>query len=281
MKRRNFLKWAAAAALALGVGEGTALPALARGRVVAAEDIHIKDYLHKMRFFDQPAPGDLYVHGREKALLSSVVARLRRVRHVVGHGNFSLLSFDEALAVARAYASVEPFSKEELAFMEKIFYRDAAEYGFLGEKPLVNLTDQVKRSRARRDPRTGNFLFADEAEAAFSKISRTLGPEMILTSGIRGIAKQFYLFLRKAHAGGGNLSLASRSLAPPGYSYHGIGDFDVGQVGLGVDNFTERFTCTEVYHRLVDNGFATLRYKKNNLLGVRFEPWHIKIKDIV
>ena len=54
----------------------------------------------------------------------------------------------------------------------------------------------------------------------------TLAPELpfrcaddlVLTTGVRGVVKQFYLFLRKADRANGNLSLASRSLAPPGYS---------------------------------------------------------------
>jgi LAS superfamily LD-carboxypeptidase LdcB len=90
--------------------------------------------------------------------------------------------------------------------------------------------------------------------------------------------KQFMLFLNKAYQNQGNLSLASRSLAPPGYSFHGIGDFDVGQIGFGIDNFTERFTTSEVYRRLSELGYLTLRYTEKNLLGVRFEPWHIKMK---
>ena len=70
---------------------------------------------------------------------------------------------------------------------------------------------------------------------------------MYLTSGIRGVVKQFLLYLDKADNNHGNLSLASRSLAPPGYSYHGIADFDVGQIGYGILNFTGRFTTTEVF----------------------------------
>ncbi len=89
--------------------------------------------------------------------------------------------------------------------------------------------------------------------------------------------KQFLLFLNKAYNYDGNLSLASRSLAPPGYSYHGIGDFDVGQVGLGADNFTQRFTTTEVYRKLKDLGYIKIRYVEDNMLGVRFEPWHINV----
>jgi LAS superfamily LD-carboxypeptidase LdcB len=89
--------------------------------------------------------------------------------------------------------------------------------------------------------------------------------------------KQFLLFLNKAYRSRGNLSVASRSLAPPGYSFHGVGDFDVGQVGFGIANFSSRFTTTKVFKRLRDLGYIELRYPKGNLLGVRFEPWHIKV----
>ena len=106
-----------------------------------------------------------------------------------------------------------------------------------------------------------------------------MGRGAILTSGVRSVIKQFLLFLDKAYRCNGNISLASRSLAPPGYSYHGIGDFDVGQVGLGSDNFTERFTTTPIYRRLRDLGYINIRYQRDNLLGVRFEPWHIKVSS--
>jgi len=100
---------------------------------------------------------------------------------------------------------------------------------------------------------------------------------VVLTSGVRSVIKQFMLFLTKAYHHDGNLSLASRSLAPPGYSYHGVGDFDVGQIGFGVDNFTARFVETDVFQRLADLGYIDLRYQQDNPWGVRFEPWHIKI----
>jgi len=101
----------------------------------------------------------------------------------------------------------------------------------------------------------------------------------VLTSGVRSVIKQFLLFLNKAYANDGNLSLASRQLAPPGYSFHGIGDFDVGQAGFGYYNFTEKFIATDVYKKLADLGYLTLRYPQDNMLGVRFEPWHIKVKE--
>ena len=83
--------------------------------------------------------------------------------------------------------------------------------------------------------------------------------------------------MSKALKNHGNLSLASRSLAPPGFSFHGVGDFDVGQVGLGADNFTARFVDTDVYRQLKRLDYVNLRYERDNLLGVRFEPWHVKL----
>ena len=70
---------------------------------------------------------------------------------------------------------------------------------------------------------------------------------MVLTSDVQGVMKQFLLFLNKLENSNGKLSLASRSLAPLGYSFHGNGDFDVGQKGYNAMNFTEKFTETTVY----------------------------------
>jgi LAS superfamily LD-carboxypeptidase LdcB len=126
-------------------------------------------------------------------------------------------------------------------------------------------------------PETGNYLYRGLAVETYEKLRNDIGNNVILTSGIRSVTKQLHLFLNKALKNGGNLSLASRSLAPPGYSFHSIGDFDVGQVGFGANNFTEHFTNTSVYHRLADLGYVNFRYNRNNMLGVRYEPWHIKL----
>ena len=147
----------------------------------------------------------------------------------------------------------------------------------MGEKPLKHLSDKIPKKKAVKIPHTGNYIFKGPALETYQKIRNKLGDPVILTSGIRSIIKQLHLFLKKTCASEYNLSMASRSLAPPGYSYHGIGDFDVGQIGFGVDNFTERFTTTEVCRKLEDLGYVNLRYREDNLLGVRFEPWHIKV----
>ena len=62
------------------------------------------------------------------------------------------------------------------------------------------------------------------------------------------------------------------------YSFHGVGDFDVGQKGFGLSNFSEKFIGTPVFRKLSERGYLTLRYPEENLLGVRYEPWHVKVQ---
>jgi hypothetical protein len=241
------------------------------------DDVHIKDYLSKIRHPDIPHINDIFLDSRQKALLHSVVLRLQRMRKTAGYGNFCVLGFDEALKIAKDYSSVGTFSDDELDFLEMIFYRDAREYGFYGKKQTEKLTRVIQRRGIDKISNSGNYLFVGDSQIKYEEIKRKLGENAVLTSGIRGVVKQFYLFLAKALRNGGNISLASRSLAPPGYSYHATGDFDIGQKGFGVANFSERFTFTPVFKKLAEQGFVKYRYKRDNMLGVRYEPWHIKV----
>lgn len=279
MNRRNFIKL-----MTMGIAGLVSMPgalARAQGDPKPASDgnmdNYIRDYLFKIKNFDRPHQNDVRIGQDEYETFHSVVMRLRRLEEFAGHGNFYLLSFDEGIRFGRAYSAIGEFSRDELEFMEKIFSAEAVSYGFFGEKTIKNITDTVSSREVQKIPGSGNYLFRGESIEKYQKIRKQVGEHVILTSGIRGVMKQFLLFLNKAYASEGNLSLASRSLAPPGYSYHGNGDFDVGQVELGADNFTERFATTEVYHRLSDLGYLKLRYPQNNMLGVRFEPWHIKV----
>jgi len=283
MKRRDFLK-----ILAMGViGWGITPEAVARNMEILPKppsdnlDDHIRDYLNKMRHFNKPHDDDVQINSALYKIFESTVMRFRRLQQLVGHGNFHILSFDDGLKIARNYSQVGEFSKSEIRFMEMIFYAEAQRYGFLGHKPMNNLTDMIKIKKVIKVPHTGNYLYKGLPVATFKKIKNQLGDQVILTSGLRGIMKQFLLFLNTAYKNNGNLSLASRSLAPPGYSFHGNGDFDVGQVGFGAANFTERFANTDVFKKLSELGYLKLRYPQNNLIGVRFEPWHVKVsKDI-
>ena len=283
LKRRDFLKIVGATL----IGEGMFGSVLAADFALpdppssSSKDDHVKDYLYKMRNFNTRHNQDVFIESQDRGLLKSTVRRMRKLEAVVGHGNFYLLNFDDALQNARYFSNVGAFTKEEIAFLERLFYRDAATYGFRGHKPLKNITDEVDRTKAVRIPRTGNYVYQGASLETFRRIRKDVGDQVVLTSGLRSIPKQFLLFLNKAYQHHGNLSLASRSLAPPGYSYHGIGDFDVGHVKLGSDNFTLRFTQTDVYRQLQNLGYIELRYHENNDLGVRFEPWHIKVQTAV
>ena len=139
------------------------------------------------------------------------------------------------------------------------------------------MSDTIDASKIQKLPGTGNYLFKGPPQQIYHQISHDIGDRVVLTAGIRGMAKQFYLFLGKVKKTGGNLSLASQTIAPPGYSYHGVGDFDVGQVGFGAANFTTRFSHTTVYKKMTQLGYVVFRYPQNNQLGVQFEPWHIQV----
>lgn len=282
MNRREFIRF-----LSAGVFAAAVFPSKAMGEsfidfhetAVKSLDDVIKDYLHRMKNFDQHHDSDIYVREDRLSVLSSCVNRLRRVERTVGHGNFNIIGFDETLLYARSYSQIGAFTDQELDFLEEIFCTDASLYGFYGEKPIKKITDQINRSRIHRFPRIGHYLYKGVPYQTYQRAKKEIGNDVILTSGIRSVVKQFMLFLNKADENSGNLSLASRQLAPPGYSYHGIGDFDVGKRGYGAANFTERFVSTDVYKKLVDRGFLELRYPVDNLLGVRFEPWHIKVME--
>jgi hypothetical protein len=281
MKRRDFIKAVTAAIIASGINPLPFSAAAQKSGLQSASGIdgHIKDYLHKMRNFDRAHDNDVYLGKDKLPLLRSTVSRLKRLQRLVGHGNFHLLSLDYGLKLSRNYSRVGKFTRQELDFLEGIFYSDSSVYGFLGAKPLDTITASINKRDVVKIPRSGNYLYKGEPQALYEKVKKHVGKEVYLTSGVRGVVKQFMLFLNKTNKNKGNLSLASRSLAPPGYSFHGIADFDVGQKGYGAMNFTDRFTTTEVFQKLEQLDFVSIRYPKDNFEGVRFEPWHIRVRS--
>ncbi len=283
MHRREFLKLVAVSMVlnpvpdALAFRPGPGEPNLSRSHVVVAPDLGVKDRLVKSQFFNHTFKDDIILSPKDNILLKTSLARLNRIQKVIGYGNFSLLNFDDAVTYARSYSRIGRFSKAELFFLEKIFYDQVKEYGFMGEKTIETITGKIKKKDVKKIKSTGNYLYRGKPIEIYQAIQKKIGPDVVLTSGIRSVMKQFLLFLNKTYLSQGNLSMASRSLAPPGYSYHGVGDFDVGKKGFGKANFTERFTQTQVYKKLADLGYITFRYERGNELGVRFEPWHIEV----
>lgn len=233
--------------------------------------------LAKVRNFDEVFDDDIFLEEERIVLLHSVLLRLKKVQRMVGHGNFNLISFDETLRTANRFSEVGEFTRAELDFMEDVFFADVKAYGFYGEKVTSELTAVFDSKDAVKIPHSGHFLYADVSLSYYEQLRRDVGESIILTSGIRSNVKQMVLFLAKTVESNYNLSKASRSLAPPGHSYHGIGDFDVGRVGFGLGNFSARFAQTDEFKRMQKLGYVQIRYTADNHFGVRFEPWHIKV----
>jgi zinc D-Ala-D-Ala carboxypeptidase len=234
-------------------------------------------HINKAIYFEQDYADDIFISTEESPLLYSVHLRLKKLQSQVGYGHFNILNFDDALTFAKRYSAVGRFTPAELEFIEDIFSRNATDYGFYGEKVIASLTSTIKKPQAFKVPHTGHYLFKEQSIQYYEKLRKHVGEGIVLTSGIRSNVKQLHLFLAKVVRVNGNLSRASRSLAPPGYSYHGVGDFDVGRKGWGGKNFTDAFSQTDEFKRMQDLGYVTIRYDEGNTLGVRFEPWHIKV----
>jgi hypothetical protein len=231
----------------------------------------------KIENFDTDFSDDIYLTPEKFKLLKQVQARLARAQDAIGFARFNLISFDELLKSAANMSQIGLFTADEMSFIEEIFFYDARKYGFYGEKVTDKLTARFDEKDTVKIPGSGHYIFKGRPEALYQEIVRDVGSDIVLTSGIRSVVKQLHLFLSKAIACQGNLSRASRSLAPPGHSYHGISDFDVGKLGWGYRNFTDHFAKSDVFKRLIDLGYVDIRYTPNNSYGVRFEPWHIKV----
>lgn len=220
---------------------------------------------------------DIFLNDTEKDIFYATLDRLNLVKSQVGFANFNLISYDDVLRVAKNVSKIGAFKKEEQDLIEKLFYEDVNKYGFFGKRTCESLTEKINKKDTVKIPKTGHYLFKGESLESYEKVIKDIGPSLILTSGIRSIPKQLNLYMQKIYSCEGNISLASKSLAPPAHSYHSIGDFDVGKIGLGADNFTEKFAHTEEFWKLRELKYITMRYEINNKDGVRFEPWHVQI----
>ncbi len=279
MHRRTFIKQSALlfALTCTPVSIASTIENHSEQDILPSFDSHIKDRLMKKRLFNQTYADDIFLDKANYPILDQSLNRLKRIQSIVGYGNFCLTNFDEAIKIAKSYTRVGAFSKQELSFLEMLFYSQGSLYGFKGKKPIKRITQKINKKKTIKISHTGNYLYRGKPIERYNLIKKEIGKDVVLTSGVRSIMKQFLLFLDKTKTSRGNLSMASRSLAPPGYSFHGVGDFDVGKKGYGIHNFTERFTKTKVYHQLSDLGYVKFRYEQDNDLGVRFEPWHIEV----
>lgn len=240
-------------------------------------DLCIKDSLDKVKNFNQTFPDDIFLSTEKVKTFQIALKRILRVQRYIGYANFNLISFDDMLLYAHRYPKIGKFTKAELALIDELFFFDANKYGFYGNKVITTLTSRINRKDTIKISGSGHYLFQGDALKMYHQVKNDVGPNLVLTSGVRSVVKQLQLFLAKLDSSKGNLSLASRSLAPPGHSYHGIGDFDVGKRGFGTLNFTSEFSTTPEYKKLIELKYIDLRYTMDNQVGVRYEPWHIKV----
>lgn len=224
-----------------------------------------------------PSTKELYMESKDKVLLDSSLRKINSVKKIVGYGNFNIIGFDEMISIAKRYSKVDEFTKEELDFMEKIFYADPSVHGFYGKRITQNITDRILEKETIKIPNTGHYLFKGKAQDSYDLMCKDIGNSLVLTSGIRSVVKQFSLYFGKIQSAQYNLNEASKSLAPPAYTYHSIGDFDVGKKGFGYANFTSRFALTSEFKKMRTLRYIDVRYTVNNRDGVRYEPWHVKI----
>ncbi|MDD2699285.1 MAG: M15 family metallopeptidase [Arcobacteraceae bacterium] len=220
---------------------------------------------------------DIYTTKDEWSSLILAREKLTKVKKIVGYGHFNVISFDEVLKIAKDDPKVGEFSKSELEFLDKLFYDNPNKYGFYGTQTTEKITQVIEEKEIIKINYTGHYLFRGKSLDDYNRILKDVGKDIILTSGIRSVPKQMSLYLDKIYSLNGNISQASRIIAPPAYTHHSISDFDVGKKGLGGRNFSTFFTTTQEFKSLVLLDYIKIRYTENNKDGVIYEPWHIQV----
>jgi hypothetical protein len=228
-------------------------------------------------FANKEGLNDIFTTKDEWTTLVLARERLSKVKQSVGYGKFNIISFDAVLLTAKNNPRIGEFSKNELELLDKLFYDNPNKYGFFGTKTTDKITQVIDEKDTIKINYTGHYLFRGKSLEDYNRILKDVGKDIILTSGIRSIPKQMSLYLDKIYALQGNISKASRIIAPPAYTHHAISDFDVGKKGFGMKNFSTQFTTTEEFKSLVKLDYVSIRYKENNKDGVIYEPWHIQV----
>jgi len=218
---------------------------------------------------------DLFIQKEDYQVFQSLRNKLKLVQRYIGYGNFNVISFDSMINIARRALNINSFTKDEIDFIEFIFYYNPSSHGFFGDRISNSITDTINKKLITKIPYTGHYLFKGNAFNTYHEMKNDVGNSLTLTSGIRSIIKQTKLFLDKINRTNGNISVAAKSIAPPAFTYHSVGDFDVGKKGFGYANFTSRFAKTKEFQKIKELKYVDVRYTINNKDGVRYEPWHI------
>jgi len=222
---------------------------------------------------------DIYLSQEDFQTLSILRQRLRRLKKFVGFANFNIISYNSAMYYARNYSTIGKFTQAEIHLMERFFYEDPSRYGFYGKKTVETITTSINHSDLQKINGSGHFIFKGNSLESFRRLQKDVDTHnVILTSGVRSVIKQMRLFTDKLYRNHGNITKTTHSIAPPAYSYHSTGDYDLGKRGFGYANFTSRFALTKEFRELKKLPYIEMRYTLLNNDGVRYEPWHIKAK---
>lgn len=235
----------------------------------ALSPILAKDYIA----IDQ----DIYLINSDHITLRSLSKRLKKLRRYVGFGNFNSISFDTALYYARNYSAIGKFTKKELDLIEKLFFTDPKEFGFYGQRTVKNLGNTISKKDIVKIPYSGHYIFKGKPFEDYQRLIKDVNSDLILTSGVRNVIKQLDLFTNKLLRENGNLTQASKSIAPVGFTHHALKDFDIGKKSWGAKNFTSAFATTAEFAKMRKLKYIDIRYTINNCDGVRYEPWHVKV----
>jgi len=274
MTRREFLEKARNIAIGTTllpiIGNSSSLQLIDDGAFTPKDIVFLNDNILDVN-------KDVFLEKDFHDAFKKVQKKLTYIQRYIGYGNFNILSFDDAVNVLRYSKHETVFTDDELSFIEYIFYYEPSYHGFYGERTTSDLHSKINKKHIEKVPYTGHYVFKGKPKEAYLKLKKDIGPTIYLTSGVRSVVKQMKLFLDKLHSVDMNLSKASRSIAPPAFTYHSVGDFDVGKKGLGADNFTERFSRTNEFTQMKTLKYIDMRYTVGNKDGVRYEPWHVKV----
>ena len=222
---------------------------------------------------------DIYLSKKDFETLRILRERFKRLKRFVGYANFNIISYNSSIFYARNYSSIGKFTQAEVQLMERFFYEDPSRYGFYGERTVESISYAIKRKDLKKIRRSGHYIFKGDSLESYNRLQHDVDTkDIILTSGVRSVIKQMRLFVDKLYRNKGNLTKTTNAIAPPAYSYHSTGDYDLGKKGFGYDNFTPRFALTKEYSELKKLSYIEMRYTLLNNDGVRYEPWHIKAK---
>ncbi|MDH3716304.1 MAG: M15 family metallopeptidase [Gammaproteobacteria bacterium] len=110
--------------------------------------------------------------------------------------------------------------------------------------------------------------------------AESVGIQLLIVSGFRGIDYQAALIRKKIEAGQPIEKILTVNAAP-GYSEHHTGRA-VDIATPGSRPLTEEFESTNAFHwlesRAVEFGFS-MTYPRDNPWGIAYEPWHWSLKD--